>query len=254
MAVNSTPPVIAKVALTAGRALHQPFEVPTELSKAAFAHGEASHNLIGSVNAATAAAVETLSPRGPAKLLSRLFEKVDTSLSSSAQQAFRAQDLIWKPLSEGSIQVGHAVSNPFAHFYATKSGFTLPTDPDALGAELAKITNPNADSTKWPGWTWPQPAAAEQPAPTPPAGDGGSGGEPPAPTPPAGGDGGETPTPTPPAGDGGDTPTPTPPAGDGGEAPTPTPPAGDGGEAPTPTPPADGGGEPPAPAPTAAAQ
>jgi hypothetical protein len=159
------PGFIPKAVLTTGRVLHQPFEVPTEMTKSALLQGGVSHALIGEANRVAAKAVEDLQPRGPAKLLSKLFGRVDQSLTQSAEQAKLATEVFWVPFSNGAHQVGHAVSNPFSMFYAKRAGFEAPADPGELQAMLAQITDPDPESTKFPGFNWPTPAPAEEPPP-----------------------------------------------------------------------------------------
>ncbi len=210
------PKFVPKAVLTAGRIAHQPFEVPTEMTKSALLQGGTIHAAVGAVNKAAADAVAALEPRGPAKLLDKLFGKVDGSLVHSAGQAKKATEVFWVPFSNGAHQVGHAVSNPFALFYAKRAGFEIPEDPAALQTLLGSITDPNPESTKF-TFTFPTPPPpAEEPPPadTPPA-DAPPADTPPADTPPAD----TPPADTPPA----DTPpADTPPAD---EAPAETPPA-----------------------------
>lgn len=196
------PKFVPKAVLTAGRIAHQPFEVPTEMTKSALLQGGTIHAAVGSINKAAADAVAALEPRGPAKLLDKLFGKVDGSLVHSAGQAKKATEVFWVPFSNGAHQVGHAVSNPFSLFYAKRAGFEIPEDPAALQAMLAGITNPSEapdgdQSTKFPGFKFPvPPPPAEEPPPadTPPA-DTPPAETPPADTPPAD----EAPADTPPA-------------------------------------------------------
>jgi hypothetical protein len=201
MAEPVGPSFVPKAVLTTGRVLHQPFEVPTEMTKSALLQGGVIHAAVGAANKAASDAVAALEPRGPAKLLAKLFGKVDGSLVHSAGQAKLATEVFWVPFSNGAHQVGHAVANPFSMFYAKRAGFEIPEDPAATQALLASITDPDPESTKFPGFKWPAPAPADDGA-----GDGtktGDGGGD------AGGDGTKT-------GDGGDG-TKTGDGGDGGD-------------------------------------
>ncbi len=236
------PGFIPKAVLTAGRVAHQPFEIPTEMTKSALTQSGVTHAAVGAINKAAADAVEQLEPRGPAKLLGRLFGKVDGALVHSAGQAQKATEVFWVPFSNGAHQVGHAVANPFSLFYAKRAGFEIPAEPDAAQALLASITDPNPESTKFPWFnSWPAPAAGGDGSGDTAPPTGGDGGDTP---PPTGGDGGDTPPPTggdggggdPTGGDGGGDPT----GGDGGGGDTPPPTEGDGGGTPPPT---DGGGD-----------
>jgi hypothetical protein len=193
------PTFIPKAALTAGRVLHQPFEVPTEMTKSALLQGGVTHDALGAVNKAAADAVAQLEPRGPAKLLEKLFGKVDGALVHSAGQAQRATEVFWVPFSSGAREVGHSVSNPFALFYAKRAGFDIPAEPADMQAMLAKITNPDPNSTKFPGLTWPAPGAAADPGGTDPGGETGG-------TDPGGTDPGADPGGTDPGGDTGGNP------------------------------------------------
>ncbi|MCW2920385.1 MAG: hypothetical protein JWL76_259 [Thermoleophilia bacterium] len=172
------PKFVPKAVLTAGRLAHQPFEVPTEMTKSALVQGGAIHAAVGGINKAAADAVAALEPRGPAKLLEKLFGKVDGSLVHSAGQAKQATEVFWVPFSNGAHEIGHAVSNPFSLFYAKRAGFEIPEDPAEMQAMLKGITNPSEapdgdQSTKFPGFKFPvPPPPAEEPKPDPKPGEG----------------------------------------------------------------------------------
>ena len=212
MAQPVGPSFIAKAALTTGRALHQPFEIPTEFAASSYVIGGVTHQLVGDLNAAARSSFDALQPRGPAKLFARLFDRVDGALESSTNQAMKATNLFWKPFAEGSHQIGFAVANPFAAAYASRVGFATPEDPAEAAAMLAKLVDPIEGSTKFPGFLWPMPKADDG------AGDAGGGTKTP--------DGSETPE-TPKTPDGSETPK----APDGTETPE-TPKAPDGTETP----------------------
>lgn len=167
MAAPVGPSFIPKAALTTGRVLHQPFEVPTEMTKSALLQGGAIHSAVGAFNKTASEAVQALEPRGPAKFLEKLFGKVDSSLVGSAAQAQKATEVFWVPFSNGTHEVGHSVSNPFSMFYAKRAGFDIPSDPAEAQKLLQSITDPDPKSTKFPGFTWPAPpppAEGEKPA------------------------------------------------------------------------------------------
>jgi hypothetical protein len=208
--------------------------VPHEMTNSALVVGSTSHDFVGNVNALSKTTFESLGPRGPLKLFSKLFDRVDAGVAKSAERAHNSTSTFWIPFSEGVEKTGSAFSNPFAAFYGKHAGFTLPDDAEAAQKMLQDIKHPD------PYVRWPTAEATPEPEPTPtPAPD-------PAPTPVPPGDGGDTtaPAPTEPPKDGGETPPTdggTPPT-DGGTPPTDggTPPT-DGGE----TPPSDGGTTPP---------
>jgi hypothetical protein len=168
MAIQSTNSFVPKAVLVAGRVAHQPFEVPEEMTKSALLQGGVTHAVLGEANKAASDAFTALEPRGPAKLIGKLFGKIDSSVVGSAAQAQKATDVFWVPFSNGAHQVGHAVSNPFSLFYAKRSGFEIPTDAAEAQKLLAGITDPVEGSTKF---TWfghfPAPAPKEEPAPDP---------------------------------------------------------------------------------------
>ncbi len=193
------PSFIPKVALTVGRVIHQPFEVPMEMTKGALAEAGVAHAFIGDLNKAASTAVENLQPRGPAKLLSKLFGRVDASIVQSTDQAKKATETFWVPFSNGAHQVGTAVSNPFALAYAKGAGYTLPEKPEDLQKllDVDLIHAGDAETTKFHGATFPTPAPADDGGgDSGKTGDGGDTGD-------AGktGDGGDTGK----TGDGGDT-------------------------------------------------
>jgi hypothetical protein len=178
MAIQGTNSFVPKAVLVAGRVAHQPFEVPEEMTKSALLQGGVTHAFVGSANKAMSDAFTALEPRGPAKLIGKLFGKIDSSVVGSAAQAQKATDIFWVPFSNGAHQVGHAVSNPFSLFYAKRAGFEIPTDAAEAQKLLAGITDPVEGSTKF---TWfknfPAPAPKEEPAPDPGKTGDGTGGD-----------------------------------------------------------------------------
>ena len=221
MTAPINPPIIAKASLVTARAIDKGFAVPMSMTNGALAVAGSSHSALGAINAAAAEGYHALVPRGPAKLLEKLFAKVDQSIVGSAAQAKQATTVFWAPFSEASIKTGSAVSNPFALFYADRAGFTLPDDPAAAQALLTAVKHPDP-YVRWPT-AQPEEAPPAEGGKTPPPADGGD-------TPPA--DGSKTPPPA----DGGDTPPPAegdpaPPPADGGT----TPPPAEGGDTPPPT-------------------
>lgn len=218
------PKFVPKAVLTAGRLAHQPFEVPTEMTKSALLQGGVVHSAVGAINKTAIDALKELKPRGfVGTMLEKLSGKVDGALVHSAGQAKKATEVFWVPFSNGSHQIGDAVSNPFALFYAKRAGFEIPEDPAALQQLLALdiVHAGDKDTTKLHGLTFPTPPPPaeeppkEEPKPDPKPGEGEGGDT-------KTGEGGDTKT-----GEGGDTKTGE---GEGGETKTGESKTGEGGD------------------------
>lgn len=130
----SIPGLLPKAALTAARVAHKPAHIPEKMTNSALMTGGATHHFLAGANAAAKDAVAALDPRGPAKLLTNVFEKVDATGAASAAKAAASTQVLWKPLSVASEQLGQALVNPLAHIYAKSAGFEDPTSQDLLAA------------------------------------------------------------------------------------------------------------------------
>ena len=129
------PTFIPKAVLTTGRVLHQPFEIPTEMTKSALLQGGTAHAAVGALNKAAADAVEALQPRGPAKWLLPIFAKVDAATTKSDAIAQRNKAVFWDPFSQGVEGVGRAIASPGTYWYLRKAGVEQPTQ-DMIKAVL----------------------------------------------------------------------------------------------------------------------
>ncbi|MCW2974342.1 MAG: Dehydrogenase [Thermoleophilia bacterium] len=161
------PPILAKASLVTARVIDKAADTPHAMTNAALAMGSTTHSVIGATNQIFAENFARLEPKGPAKLVSRLLEKIDSSVVSSAMKGQRSAEVFWVPFSDGVTQTGAAVANPFTLIYANKAGYTLPEDATEATALLASIRHPE------PYVRWPTAEPAEEPAPKVP--DGGEG-------------------------------------------------------------------------------
>lgn len=159
--------IVPKVALTTARIAHKPFEVPTQLTNSALVTAGATYNFIGKSTQAARESYEALQPRGPAKLMLKLFDTADAATAKSIGRADTNTKVLWKPLSESSEQVGQAVVTPLAAFYAGKAGFPEPSNPDLIRELLHTKGYPKPAAAADPGTTPQQPTGTPDPATTP---------------------------------------------------------------------------------------
>jgi hypothetical protein len=89
--------------------------------------GEINHALVGSLNEAFKTAYTDLKPRGPAKWLLPLFDKIGTAVGRSQEIATRNKTVFWDPFGNGMAQIGQAFGGPGAYWYAKKAGVAEPT-------------------------------------------------------------------------------------------------------------------------------
>lgn len=127
-----SPGLIPKAALTTSRVIYFPFTIPLKLNESATLMGAAGHNLVGGVNKAVAESYMALQPRGPAKWLVPMFQKVNDSVVKSSAMAERNKKVFWDPFSNGVEQVGRAIASPGAYYYLAKAGAKDPGNPDLI--------------------------------------------------------------------------------------------------------------------------
>lgn len=161
------PGIIPKVALVTARVADKPFHVPDLMTKGALTEGAAAHIVVAQTNAAVRQGVDALQPRGPAKLLTKLFDKVDASVAKSAGKAETNTKVFWGPLSESSKAMGQTIANPGAYFYAKKAGFPEPSSLELLAQLVHSKGFPTPPPAAKP--EEPAPAASAPPAAAPPA-------------------------------------------------------------------------------------
>ena len=125
--VANTPGILPKTALVGSKIINYPFTIPKQLTDSADTVGKAGHQLIGGLTNAIGGAYATLEPRGPAKWLLPLFDKVGAAVSKSEAIAERNKTVFWTPFGEGMAQVGQAFGGPGAYWYAKKAGIETPT-------------------------------------------------------------------------------------------------------------------------------
>lgn len=135
MVANTSPAgFLPKTAVVASRAVYYPFTVPQKLNDSATNTGAALNGMVKGINASVGNAYLELKPRGPAKWLLPIFDRVDAATDRSDQIAQRNKTVFWDPFSHGSESIGRAVAGPGAYWYLRKSGVEQPT------AELIKGT------------------------------------------------------------------------------------------------------------------
>lgn len=133
MVANTSPAgFLPKTAVVASRAVYYPFTIPTKLNQSATDTGKALNGMVGGINASVGNAYLELKPRGPAKWLLPIFDRVNTAVKESDRIAQRNKDAFWDPFSHGTESIGRAVAGPGAYWYLRKSGVEQPT------AELIK--------------------------------------------------------------------------------------------------------------------
>jgi hypothetical protein len=132
---------MAKAGLFVGRALAYPFDIPQKMNVSATNVGQAANGAVNGINAAIATSYMKLEPKGPAKWLVPLFQKVNDATIRSDKIATRNKTVFWDPLGNGMDQVGMAVGGPFAYHYARKAGVENPT-PNDIYALLYKRQPP----------------------------------------------------------------------------------------------------------------
>lgn len=157
----SGPGFLSKAALTTARIAYKPAEIPTHMTVSAATVGETTHKLIGTTNAAIKESYDALQPKGPMKLLDKVFDRVDKSLGTSAGKAQRNVQVFWAPMSQGAAQVGQAVVSPLVYRYAKSAGFPDPGDP--------KLINDLLHTKGYPGPSAEGPPPEAPPAAGPPA-------------------------------------------------------------------------------------
>jgi hypothetical protein len=179
MAGSPSPGIIAKGGLTVSRAVYYPFTIPQKLNDSATLTGAALNGMAKGINASIGTAYVALQPKGPAKWLIPLFQKVDAATTHSDEIAARNKKVFWDPFSQGTEQVGRALASPGAYYYLKSAGYKDPGNQDVirgiLGMGLFKY--PTADQL-------PSPEQIEQ-MKAQAAGGGGGGGAPAQQAPPA---------------------------------------------------------------------
>lgn len=135
MVANTSPAgFFPKTAVVASRAVYYPFTIPQKLNDSATLTGAALNGMVKGINDSVKVGYEALEPRGPAKWLLPLFDRVGAATERSDQIAQRNKVAFWDPFSHGSESIGRAVAGPGAYWYLRKSGVEQPT------AELIKGT------------------------------------------------------------------------------------------------------------------
>lgn len=132
--VANSPGILPKAALFGSKAIYYPFTIPKKLNDSATTVGAVNHTLVKGFADTLLATQEALQPRGPAKWLFSLADRVSKSVDHSAQIAQRNKDVFWDPFSNGTEQVGRAFAGPGAYWYAKKSGIEQPTADAIYGA------------------------------------------------------------------------------------------------------------------------
>ncbi len=155
------PGIVPKVVVTGARVANYPFTIPSQMTTSASKIAEVTHTAIPAINGAVRQAYEGLDPRGPAKWLLKLFDKVDEANTRSMGIADRNTKVFWGPFSEGMSQIGQAVGGPGAYYYAKKAGYADPA------AEIKNILSTWKFPTPAGGGAVDEPAPAPQPTPTP---------------------------------------------------------------------------------------
>ncbi len=132
--VANSPGFFPKAAVTASRVAYYPFSIPQKLNDSATLTGSTLNHMVGGINAAVGSAYAALQPRGPAKWLLPLFDRVNTAVAHSDQIAQRNKDVFWDPMSQGFEGIGRAIAGPGTYWYLRKSGVEQPT------ADMIKAT------------------------------------------------------------------------------------------------------------------
>lgn len=125
--VGNVPGILPKTALVGSRAVYYPFTIPKKLNDSATITGAALNGMVAGINSSVKSAYEQLQPRGPAKWLLPLFDKVDHATTHSSEIAQRNKTVFWDPFSEGMEQVGRAFASPGTYWYLKKAGVEQPT-------------------------------------------------------------------------------------------------------------------------------
>ena len=133
--VGNTPGILPKTALVGSKAIYYPFTIPTKLNESATLVGTVNHTLVKNLNSTLQTAYTDLQPRGPAKWLLGLFDKVGESVAKSETIAARNKAVFWDPFSQGTEGIGRAFAGPGAYWYAKKVGVAEPT-ADTIKAAL----------------------------------------------------------------------------------------------------------------------
>lgn len=128
---GSTPGILPKAALVGSRAIYYPFTIPQKFTDATTLVGSVGNGTVKSINATLGNAFMALQPRGPAKLLGKLFERIDAATTRSEAIAQRNKTVFWDPFSQGTETVGRAIASPGAYWYLHKAGMEQPTQ-DAI--------------------------------------------------------------------------------------------------------------------------
>lgn len=128
MVANTSPAgFFPKTAVVASRAVYYPFTIPQQLNDSATNTGAALNGMVGGINNSIKAAYTELKPRGPAKWLLPLFDRIGAATDRSDQIAQRNKAVFWDPFSQGSESIGRAIAGPGAYWYLRKSGVEAPT-------------------------------------------------------------------------------------------------------------------------------
>lgn len=131
--VANTPGILPKTALVGSRAIYYPFTIPQKLTDSSYAVGKAGAGMVEGINAAVGNAYMSLEPRGPAKWLLPLFQKIDAAAKDNARIADRNKTVFWDPVSQGAEGIGRAFAGPGAYWYLRKAGIEQPTTENIKG-------------------------------------------------------------------------------------------------------------------------
>lgn len=133
--VANGPGFLPKTALVASRVAYYPFTVPQKMDDSATLVGKTLNDAVSGINTAVGSAYAALQPRGPAKWLLPLFDKINAATAHSTEIANRNKTVFWDPFSEGMEATGRAIASPGAYWYLKKAGNDAPTQ-DAIKAVL----------------------------------------------------------------------------------------------------------------------
>jgi len=178
--VGNVPGILPKTALVGSRAIYYPFTIPQKLNDSATLVGEVGNGLVAGLNSTIGGAYAALQPRGPAKWLLPLFDKVGAATEKSQAVATRNKTKVWDPFSQGMEQVGRSFASPGTYWYLKKAGIDQPTQdqikstlqmkffhfPDA--GEVGGGTPPAEETPVPSGGPSEAPAPAKPPAPDAP--------------------------------------------------------------------------------------
>ncbi len=101
MVTSAGPGLVPKGALTTSRLIYKPFAFPAKLNQTATDVGKVNHDLVRGLNATIGNAYGGLKPRGPAKWLMKIFQRVDQAVAISEAKATRNKNVFWDPFSTG---------------------------------------------------------------------------------------------------------------------------------------------------------